>query len=97
MKTIIIFLMMISIVFCLCACESSDEVTNKESNSDIEIWTDEETGVQYVIYDSCGRYSGMGGITPRFNADGTLFVVAKEDNEPCEHCGQSPKGSDTNE
>jgi hypothetical protein len=81
--------MIISIIFCLCACEKSNEVTTKEGNTDIEIWTDKETGVQYVIYDKSGGYSGMGGITPRFNTDGTLYVVSTENNEHCEHCGQA--------
>ena len=42
---------------------------------DIEFWTDEETGVQYIIYDRTSAKAGMGGITPRLNADGTLYVV----------------------
>lgn len=34
----------------------------------IQIWTDDETGVQYLIYQGYKK----GGITPRLNADGTL-------------------------
>ena len=36
----------------------------------IKIFIDEETGVNYLIYDSYRR----AGITPRFNADGSLYV-----------------------
>jgi hypothetical protein len=38
-------------------------------------FTDPETGVCYLIFkDQCG-YGGMGGITPRYNADGSIMVV----------------------
>lgn len=37
-------------------------------------YKDPETGVHYLIYkDKCG-YSGMGGMTVRYNADGTIMV-----------------------
>ena len=54
-----------------------NENENVELNSkdtDIRFWTDEETGVQYVIYNHGAPYKGMGGITPRLNADGTLYI-----------------------
>lgn len=41
-----------------------------DPNDNIKIYVDEETGVNYLIYDSYGR----SGITPRFNADGSLYV-----------------------
>lgn len=41
-------------------------------------FTDPETGVCYLIYkDKCG-YGGMGGITPRYNADGSIMVKEGE-------------------
>lgn len=44
----------------------------------IYVWTDEETGVQYIIYhEKCG-YAGFGGITPRLNPDGSLYVVSDD-------------------
>ncbi len=58
----------------LTGCDDDTNKTNS-SNMDIEFWTDEVTGVQYVIYDRYAGYGGMGGITPRLNADGTLYVV----------------------
>ena len=44
-------------------------------DGNVYVWTDEETGVQYLIYSDRHGDSGMGGITPRLNADGTLCVV----------------------
>ncbi len=43
-------------------------------------WTDEETGVQYIIYNEERYNAGFGGITPRLNTDGSLYVV-NADNE----------------
>ena len=39
--------------------------------------TDDDTGVQYIIYSEFGYRSGAGGITPRYNADGTLHIDPK--------------------
>ena len=44
------------------------------SNKYIEIWTDTETGVQYVIYCRGSGYAGMGGITPRLDKDGEVMI-----------------------
>lgn len=74
--------MMLSLVFVVtiltaCAVESDAEqdveVTNPRlyymSNHDrMAILVDDETGVNYIYY---GYY---GGITPRLNADGSLYV-----------------------
>lgn len=45
----------------------------KMSNDDICIWTDPETNVQYIIY-SHNKHVGIGGITPRLNQDGSLYI-----------------------
>ena len=83
MKKIVAFLMVAILLLCLTSCNFLEGVKTDEeekpkieqaSNQCIEIWTDEETGVQYIIYRS-GAYGGVGGITPRFNADGTLYTV----------------------
>lgn len=50
-------------------------------NFNTYIVTDEETGVQYIIYREKIGYAGMGGITPRLNADGTLYEVDVETSE----------------
>lgn len=38
-------------------------------------WTDEDTGVQYIIYREKFYNAGFGGITLRLNPDGSLYVV----------------------
>ena len=75
-KILVVILIAMSIMTSLVGCNTNDS-TNVvgSSNSNIEFWTDEETGVQYIIYDRKSAYGGMGGITPRFNSNGTLYVV----------------------
>lgn len=69
MKRIIFILIAVVLTLCLVGCEEHKPVI-KTDNYNIFIWTDEETGVQYIIYDDVNR----GGITPRLNADGTLYI-----------------------
>lgn len=77
MKRIIFILIAVVLIFCLVGCEKHKPVT-KTDNHDILIWTDEETGVQYIIYEDVHS----GGITPRLNADGTLYITEEsEDTE----------------
>ncbi len=52
--------------------------TNDET---IYIWTDPETGVQYIVYREKTMNAGFGGITPRLNPDGTICVVSSEELE----------------
>lgn len=40
-------------------------------NDNVKVYVDEETGVNYLIYDG---YREEWWITPRFNADGSLYV-----------------------
>lgn len=47
---------------------------NEVNKNDIYFYTDEETCVEYIIYDG---YKA-GGITPRLNRDGTIML-----NEEC--------------
>lgn len=68
MKKTICLIMVFIFILCLCSCES----ICRESEYCIDIWTDTETGVQYIICSGNG-YQSMGGITPRLNADGTLY------------------------
>lgn len=42
--------------------------------SDIDEYRDSETGVHYFVYCNNMGYSGAGGICPRYNADGSLYV-----------------------
>lgn len=46
--------------------------------------TDDKTGVQYIIYSEFGYRSGAGGITPRYNADGTLYIDPEWNGEASE-------------
>ena len=84
MKKIIILLFALVLVLCLVGCEVTafSDAKLKEDCEDVYIWTDKETGVQYIIFDKKKGYAGMGGITPRLNADGSLYIVAEsEDTE----------------
>ena len=75
MKKIMAICMILVLLVCLVSCTIEDTNIEASSNSNVEFWTDEETGVQYIIYDRKAGYGGMGGITPRYNADGTLYTV----------------------
>lgn len=75
MKKLIMAVIALVLTFCLAGCVEPDCEPKEKDNDDIFIWTDEETGVQYVVY----RFivvngGGAGGITPRLNADGTLYT-----------------------
>lgn len=81
MKKILIVLAILALALSFAACEIekpnmdvSSEVLEEARSEDIKIWTDEETGVQYIIYSKKVFKGGMGGITPRLNADGTLCI-----------------------
>ena len=41
---------------------------------EVYIYTDPETGVEYLIFSKSAGYAGMGGITPRLNVDGSLYI-----------------------
>ena len=75
----VLSLLMIVLVFCFVGCVNEENTDNKSiiENTDdknISIWTDAETGVQYIVYTYKAGYGGMGGITPRLNSDGTLYI-----------------------
>ena len=80
MKKIFSVLIIVVLMLCLSGCETetSKPTLAEESDKNISIWTDTETGVQYIVYTDTAGYCGMGGITPRLNADGTLYVVETE-------------------
>lgn len=40
----------------------------------IFVWTDPDTKIQYIVYREKLGYAGFGGITPRLNADGSLYI-----------------------
>ena len=68
MKKVLCILLSLFLIICLVGCKTHqiNENENIKLNSkytDIRFWTDEETGVQYVIYNHGAPYKGMGGIT----------------------------------
>lgn len=83
-KFIAISAVLLCFTFAVSCDENSTLITEKStptvgtrSNDYIYIWTDDETGVQYVIYREKTYNAGHGGITPRLNPDGSLYVVEK--------------------
>lgn len=56
--------------------EISGETTSISElpNKNIYEYIDPQTGVHYLIYSCKSGNAGMGGITPRLNADGTVMV-----------------------
>jgi hypothetical protein len=82
MKKLVATILTLMLIVCLVGCHSDRDIyadmpnngVTKTDNIHIEFWTDEETGVQYVIYDRVGGYAGMGGITPRLNSDGSVYI-----------------------
>lgn len=79
MKKIITFLMITIIITCFTGCVDEKgwekDMTKKIQDKYTFIITDEETGVQYIVYREKVGWAGMGGITPRYNSDGTLHTV----------------------
>ena len=80
MKKVLCILLSLFLIICLGGCTTyqineNENIKLNSKGTDIRFWTDEETGVQYVIYNHGAPYKGMGGITPRLNADGTLYIA----------------------
>lgn len=83
MKKTISILALILLVGCvLCSCDTrqgNQSAASKPNigqiyNDDIYEFIDSETGVHYWIYSHKAGYGGMGGMTPRLNADGSIMV-----------------------
>ena len=84
MKKILSVLMIVILLLFLVGCDENNEniksatndknITLGEHNDEILFWTDTETGVEYVVYKGYRK----GGITPRLNADGTLYKGGAE-------------------
>lgn len=72
MKKLIVILM----AWCslLVGCDTDFKKVEGNKTDDIQVYVDPETGVNYLIYD--GGYDG--GITVRYNADGSIMVTEKE-------------------
>lgn len=72
MKKLVVILM----VWCslLVGCDTDFKKVDGNKTGAIQVYIDPETGVNYLIYD--GGYDG--GITVRYNADGSIMVTDKE-------------------
>ena len=72
-KLLILPLLLLLVTGCNVSTNNETE-RNELNNTDIYFYIDENTCVEYIVYD--GWYSG--GITPRLNRDGTIML-----NEEC--------------
>lgn len=58
----------------LVGCESDLKSIEKNTYSEVMVYIDPETGVNYLVY----KEGYKGGITVRYNADGSIMVTEKE-------------------
>jgi lipoprotein len=87
--TIATFILMFSLVGCgilhdindNTASATESKIQNYSSNDGIYEFVDPDTGVHYLVYCHGLGNSGMGGITPRLNADGSVMVDKEETTE----------------
>ena len=74
MKKFCVLILFIIFAIFMIACELEEEkegeIPSKLTSTGVVDYVDPETGVHYLIY-SC---SYQGGITVRYNADGTIMV-----------------------
>lgn len=75
-KKIIAIICCAVFVMCLAGCTNAEDKNNETQMTKVDMgvsvytYVDKETGVNYLIYDG----HRAGGICPRYNADGTLYV-----------------------
>lgn len=72
---IIGLVMMFSLVGCSNGVQSDESDIATLSGNYMYEFIDPETGVHYWVYSKPVIKGGMGGITPRLNADGTIMVT----------------------
>ncbi len=65
-----------------------EPTVGEKDNKTVYIWTDEDTGVQYIIYREKTANAGFGGITPRLNPDGSLYGVEPTTQNNIENGGE---------
>ncbi len=72
MKKLVVILM----VWCslLVGCDTDFKKVEGNKTNEIIVYVDPETGVNYLIYTSYKQ----GGITVRYNADGSIMVTEKD-------------------
>jgi len=91
MKKYLITFLIVYMCFLFSGCDlqqmqqESQEFRQEQKEQKIEdsvyIYTDPETGVQYLCFYCQQGYAGMGGITPRLNSDGSLIVIDNDNEE----------------
>lgn len=59
------------IILILCICLLSGCKWKKQTDLGIVVYTDKETGVQYLIYDPSDDGIAM---CPRYNSDGEIYI-----------------------
>ena len=81
MKKIISLILVIAIALLVACAETTEADTQTEYMQDYycDIYVDEETGVNYIIYNN--YHCDNGGITVRLNADGTPYISEVNGNE----------------
>ena len=78
--SLILVMLTILLVGCANDTEASSKIksiqdrTHNDIDVTFEIVVDEETGVNYIVYNGYKQ----GGITPRLNSDGTLYIEEKK-------------------
>lgn len=72
MKKLVVILM----VWCslLVGCDTDFKKVEGNKTNSIRVYVDPETGVNYLIFEE----GYVGGITVRYNADGSVMVTGKE-------------------
>ena len=73
MKKVLILVMCLLMIIVMTACTNT-EVIDVGIMRSYMVYIDKETGVNYMVYDD-GK---SGGICPRYNADGTLYISEVE-------------------
>lgn len=72
MKKLVVILMVLCSL--LVGCDTDFKKVEGNKTNEIQIYVDPETGVNYLIYQDYNE----GGITVRYNADGSIMVTEKE-------------------
>ncbi|OUO25388.1 DUF6440 family protein [Eubacterium sp. An3] len=73
-KKLMITAMAVCLLLSGCSGSENEETEKSVSSDWIHVYVDEKTGVNYLVYS--GYKSG--GITPRYNPDGSLYIEGQE-------------------
>lgn len=75
MKNKIVTGLFLAVLACVCLSGCTYESMNTETspNPSVQYFTDEETGVEYLLYSGVECVA----ICPRYNADGTFYTEAE--------------------